>query len=111
MKLLTVKMHERVGDESDFVEIDLIDDVNYIDLWERTRNSNRVLAFHTSHGSYLAITTLADIAAVCEKYGFELAGKSACINSSRVDSVKAKDHNGSTIIFIDGTHVDVSKQI
>lgn len=111
MILLTVKMHDRVGDESDFVEIDLLEDVNYIDLWDRTKHSTKVLAFHTSHGSYLAITTLSDIAKVCEKYGFELAGKSACININRVDSINTKDHNGSTIKFVDGTHVDVSKQI
>jgi len=111
MKLLTVKMFNRFGDDSDFVEIDLIDEVNYIDLWYKNKNSTKVLAFHTSHGSYLAITTLSDIARVCEKYGFELAGKSHCININKVESIKAKDHNGSTIVFIDGTHVDVSKQV
>ncbi|MNN52267.1 LytTr DNA-binding domain protein [compost metagenome] len=110
MILLTVKMHDRVGDESDFVEI-YLSEVNYIDLWDRTKNSTKVLAFHTSTGSYLAITTLSDIAAVWRKYGFDLVGKSTVVNSSRVESIKTIDHNGSIIKFVDGSHISVRKQI
>jgi hypothetical protein len=111
MKLLTVKMHDRVGDDSDFVEIDLIEEVNYIDLWARTKNSNKVLAFHTAHGSYLAITTLADIGKVSDRYGFELIGQEAVINVKRVECIKSIDNNGSIVWFIDGTHANLRKQI
>ncbi|MNM07373.1 LytTr DNA-binding domain protein [compost metagenome] len=111
MKLLTVKMHDRVGDDSDFVEIDLMEDVNYIDLWDKTKHSTKVLAFHTAHGSYLAITTLTDIANVCKKFGFKLVGQSAVINSKKVKSIKSIDRNGSIVKFVDGKHINVRKQI
>jgi hypothetical protein len=110
MKLLTIKMHGRVGDDSDFVEI-FLSEVNYIDLWDRTKGSKKVLAFHTSTGSYLAITTLSDVAAVWRKYGFDLVGKSTVVNSSRVESINTIDRNGSIIKFVDGTHINVRKQI
>ncbi|OKP81592.1 hypothetical protein A3842_10955 [Paenibacillus sp. P3E] len=110
MILLTVKMHGRVGDESDFVEIHL-SDVNYIDLWDRTKNSTKVLAFHTSAGSYLAITTLHDIAEVWKKYGFDLIGNSTVVNNNRVACIKTLNHNGSVIKFVDGSRVKVRKQI
>lgn len=110
MKLLTVKMHDRVGDDSDFVEI-YLSEVNYIDLWDRTKNSTKVLAFHTSQGSYLAITMLSDIAIVTDKYGFDMVGKSTVVNRSRVDSIKSINNNGSLIKFVDGSHINVSKQI
>jgi len=111
MKLLTVKMHGRTGDDSDFVLLDLLEEVNAIDLWDRTKNSGSVLAFHTARGSYLALTTLSDIAKAWSQYGFELIGKDIVINQNRVDSIKAIDNNGSVVTFVDGMHCNVKKQI
>lgn len=110
MKMIAVKMFDRTGDDSDFVELDLLNEINYIDLWDRTRNSAKVLAFHTAHGSYIALTTLADISKVCQNYGYEMMGN-AVVNSRRVESIKSIDNNGSLVKFVDGTHVDVKKQV
>lgn len=110
MKMIAVKMHDRVGDETDFVELDLLNEINFIDLWQRTSNSAKVLAFHTGHGSYIAVTTLVDISKICHNYGYEMMGN-AVVNNRRVEWVKSIDNNGSIVKFIDGTHIDVKKQI
>lgn len=110
MKMIAVKMYGRVGDESDFVELDLLNEINYIDLWQRTNNSARVLAFHTDTGSYVAVTALYDIAMICHLYGYEMMGH-AVVNLRRIKSVKAIDNNGSVVKFLGGTFITVKKQI
>lgn len=110
MKILAVKMLNRKGDESDFVEID-IKDVNYIDLWQRTKNSEKILSYHTTQGSYLRLSTLIDAYVVCKPYGFELIGRSALVNQSRIKSIEVVEHNGSVVYFNDGSHVIVRKQM
>ncbi|AKG36141.1 LytTR family transcriptional regulator DNA-binding domain-containing protein [Paenibacillus durus] len=111
MKILAVKMFGRTGDDSDFVMLDLVKDVNYIDLWQKTKNSGKVLAFYTSNGSYLALATLADVGKAFEKYGYENIGRSVVVNTTKIKEVKPSENNGSVITFIDGTHVDVRKQM
>lgn len=110
MKILAVKMLNRTGDDSDFVELD-INEVNYIDLWQRTNKSEKILAYHTSHGSYLRLSTLVDAYVVCKPYGFELIGRSALVNMSRIKDIEVIEQNGSVIYFHDGSHVNVRKQI
>lgn len=110
MKMIAVKMHGRNDTESDFVELDLLNEINYIDLWQKNRHSTRVLAFHTDHGSYIAVTVLLDIALICHRYGYEMMGH-AVVNLRRVKTIKAIDNNGSIVTFIGGTHIDVKKQV
>ncbi|MEK3717973.1 hypothetical protein [Paenibacillus sp. FSL R7-0333] len=110
MKMIAVKMHGRDDTDNDFVELDLLNEINFIDLWQRTSNSAKVLAYHTGHGSYISVTTLSDISKICHKYGFEMMGD-AVVNSSRIDHVKSIDNNGSIVKFADGTQIHVKKQI
>lgn len=110
MKLLTVKMHGRTGDDSDFVTI-YLKDVNYIDLWQRTKHSERVLAFHTSNGSYLALTTLSEAHNAFKEHGFEMLGRTAIVNLKRIKNITTIEQNGSIITFQDGTHINVRKQV
>lgn len=110
MKILTVKMEDRAGDDSDFLELDLIDEIYYINLWQRTSNSAKVLAFHTTHGTYLPLTTLADISKICAKYGYEMMGN-AVVNTRKVKTVKSVNNNGTVVTFIDGKAIKVKKQI
>lgn len=110
MKMIAVKMHGRTDRDDDFVELDLLDEINYIDLWQRTKHSAKVLAFHTDHGSYLALTALYDIARICHKYGYEMMGD-AVVNVRRVSSIKAIDYNGSIVTFLGGSYIDVKKQV
>ncbi|WP_405113722.1 hypothetical protein MHH28_07940 [Paenibacillus sp. FSL K6-1217] len=110
MKMIAVKMYGRNDTESDFVELDLLNEINYIDLWQRSKNSTRVLAFHTDFGSYIAVTTLIDIAMICHHYGYEMMGH-AVVNSRRVRTIKSIDNNGSIVTFIGGSHISVKKQV
>lgn len=110
MKILAVKKDGRTGDDTDFRELDLIKEINCINLFQRTKNSTKVLAFHTDAGIYFPLTTLADISKVCEKYGFEMMGDAA-VNTSRVEEIKTVNNNGSIVTFIDGNSVTVKKQV
>lgn len=110
MKILAVKQEGRTGDDTDFIELDLIKEINCINLFQRTKNSAKVLSFHTDHGVYLPLTTLADIAKICDRYGFEMMGD-AVVNSSRVEEIKTVNNNGSIVTFIGGRTVTVKKQV
>ena len=72
-----------MGDESDFVMFDLCM-VNYIDLYRPTDHSAKVPAYHTPCGSYLAISSIRDLAAGYKRFGFKRYGGSTVINEIRV---------------------------
>jgi DNA-binding LytR/AlgR family response regulator len=110
MKLLTVKMHDRSGDDEDFVELD-VDDVDYINIWYRTKSSTGVPAFHTFYGSFICLCNLTDLSKALKSFGFESADQSTIINTKRVKEVKSVDNNGSVIKFTSGLKVRIRKQI
>lgn len=109
MKLIVVKLNDRVGDNSDFVEID-INDVNYFDLWEKNGNSDKVIAFHTSEGSFLSLSTLKEAQSAYCEYGFELYDRSTGVNTNRVKDTK-EYKSGSIVKFNDGSTVIVRKKV
>ena len=100
-------MHGRTDEDTDFVEFDLMD-INYIDLWSPTRNSAKVPAYHTFHGSYLALFTIVDISKGYRSYGFLAFDRSTVINLKNIkDLVPHK--NGTKVIFRDNSFVIVRK--
>jgi hypothetical protein len=103
-------MEGRTGADSDFVDIH-INDVNYIKMWRRTKNSDRVLAYFTSSGAYLGLSTLIDAYALYKPFGFELIGRSVIVNQRLVEGVDVIESNGSLVTFKDGSSVKVRKQI
>lgn len=107
-KLIGIKLLNRIGDESDFVIFD-ISCVNYVDLYKPTENSGAVPAYHTPNGSYLALSTIRDLAKGYERFGFKRYGGSTVINESRV-SKKIVEENGTTVIFMCGSVVKVRKK-
>jgi len=109
MKILAVKMFNRVGDNSDFVEIKLTD-IKYIDLWSPTEHSAKVPAYHTSNGSYLALSTIRDISKAYEGFGFQAFDKSTVINTSKIKKF-VPTITGTKVIFTDGSHVNIRKKI
>lgn len=108
MKILAVKMFNRVGDNSDFVEIRLTD-INYIDLWSPTEHSAKVPAYHTSSGSYLALSTIKDISQAYAKFGFESFDRSNVINKKKIKEMVPLP-NGTRILFKDGSYVKVRRK-
>jgi DNA-binding LytR/AlgR family response regulator len=109
MKILAVKLLNRVGDNSDFVEIRL-SDINYIELLKPTENSAKVPSYHTSYGSFLAIHTMNDISQAYSQYGFESFDRSTVINKKRIKKM-VPIPKGTKIIFHDGSYVKVRKKI
>ena len=105
MKILAVSMHSR-----EFAFINLEKEVNYIELWRVNGNSSKVLAYHTSHGSYLAISTIRDAAEVYEVYGFRLLDQSTIVNMRLVKEI-VETVNGSNVTFLDGSHIPIRKKL
>lgn len=108
MKILAVKMFDRVGDNTDFVELNL-SDINYIDLWSPTKHSAKVPAYHTSSGSYLALYTIKDISQAYSIYGFESFDRSTIINKEKIKKY-IPYNSGTQIIFKDNSYVIVRKK-
>lgn len=106
--MLGIKLLNRKGDESDFVEFDL-NDVNYIDMLRPTDSSCKVPAYHTADGSYLAIWTLNDLQEVYGGFGFRRYGGSTIVNENRV-AEKIPDESGTTVVFLCGSRVHVRKK-
>ncbi|MCM3703782.1 LytTR family transcriptional regulator DNA-binding domain-containing protein [Paenibacillus macerans] len=108
MKILVVKMFNRVGDNSDFVEINL-SDINFVDLWSPTEHSAKVPAYHTPFGSFLALSIIKDISQAYGKYGFGLVDRSTVVNFKNVLSIDPES-NGSKITFKDYSYIHVRKK-
>lgn len=108
LKIIGVKLHNRTGGPTDFVEFRLAD-VNYIDLWRPTNHSAKVPAYHTPDGSYLALSSIKDLAAGYNCLGFKRYGGSTVVNEKRVGD-KIIENCGTTIIFLCGNRVQVQKK-
>lgn len=107
IKIIGIKLLNRVGDDSDFVIFDLCS-VNYIDLYRPTDHSAKVPAYHTPDGSYLAISSIRDLAAGYKRFGFKRYGGSTVINEQRVAEKIVGDAE-TTIVFECGSRVQVRK--
>lgn len=105
MKILGVKMHDRTGEPSDFVEFSL-SSVNYIEMWKPTSHSASVPAYHTPNGSYLAISILIDAAAAYRKYGFALYDRSTLVNPKKISELVPVEI-GTKVVFKDKSYVIV----
>ncbi|OME69659.1 LytTR family transcriptional regulator DNA-binding domain-containing protein [Paenibacillus peoriae] len=103
MIVTCVKIHDRDGSDSDFVEISLYD-VNYIDLWQPTRSKEYCPAYHTSTGSYIGLRTLKDISKAYAKYGFKSYDRSTVVNENLIKRTETDNH-GSKVFFDDGSFV------
>ncbi|MEK3865647.1 LytTR family transcriptional regulator DNA-binding domain-containing protein [Paenibacillus sp. FSL H7-0716] len=110
MKRRLKKLQIEKPDELECMDVDL-KDVNYIDLWQRTKHSNSTLAYHTTDGSYQDLELLAEAAEAYKDQGFILMGRTALVQESRIERIESIENNGSLIIFKDGTHAYVMKQI
>ncbi|QYK61795.1 LytTR family transcriptional regulator DNA-binding domain-containing protein [Paenibacillus sp. S25] len=107
--MIGVKLLDRAGDDSDFVEFGL-DEVNYIDLWQPTKFSAKVPCHHTQHGSYLSLHTLKDISQAYYSFGFRSYDQSTVVNENKIEDV-VPVKNGTRIIFTDGSYVVIRKNI
>lgn len=104
------KLQIEKTDELECADVDL-KDVNYIDLWQRTKHSHSTLAYHTTNGSYQDIEILTEAAEVYKDQGFILVGRTALVQESRIERIESIENNGSLITFKDGTHMYVMKQM
>ncbi|WP_025683631.1 LytTR family transcriptional regulator DNA-binding domain-containing protein [Paenibacillus maysiensis] len=103
-----VKLLDRKGDATDFVEFDL-SEVNFIDLWSATNSSAKVPCHHTTNGSYLSLQTLKDVSQAYKHYGFKAYDQSNVINENRISEIIPMG-KGSKVIFKDGNHTLIRRK-
>lgn len=106
---LVKKMFGRRNDISDYVYIDL-STVKYIELWQETANSAKVLAYHTLYGSFIDLQTLGDASLALKSEGFTQVDPSTIIQYPTIKDI-TDIHGGSIIYFIDGTYIFVRKKL
>jgi hypothetical protein len=109
MDILTVKMFDRAGDSSDIVKLDIDKEVNFIEVWRVNGNSSKVLTYHTSQGSYLAIHTLRDAVLAYRDQGFSAYDQSTVINKKMIKDI-SPHLNGSIVTFFDNSHAEIRKK-
>lgn len=109
MKLICIKIHDRDGTESDFVEISL-NEVNYIYAYRPIRSNVTVPAYHTKHGSYVGLRTLKDIAKGYARFGFRSYDNSTIVNENLL-SQTITDKTGTTLCFDDGSVVRIRAKL
>ncbi|OMF48635.1 LytTR family transcriptional regulator DNA-binding domain-containing protein [Paenibacillus peoriae] len=107
--MIGVKLLNRAGDDTDFVEFEL-SEVNFIDLWSATNSSVKVPCHHTFHGSFLSLHTLKDISQAYYPFGFRCYDQSTVVNENKIEDV-VPVKNGTKIIFTDGSYVVIRKKI
>ncbi|MBB6690786.1 LytTR family transcriptional regulator DNA-binding domain-containing protein [Cohnella xylanilytica] len=105
-KLIGVRLDQRVGEASDFVEF-RIGEVNYINVIRPKGKSHHIPIYHTSHGSYAPLLTLRDLSTALLPRGFEQMDGSILVNSARVKD-KTMTDQGMIIIFDDDTTINVA---
>lgn len=109
MKIIGVKMHNRTGELTDFVEFRL-SEVNFIFLCQPTGSNADVPAYHTSSGTFIALSTIKDISAAYAEYGFEPYDRSYIVNISRIKDLKPLKR-GTKVIFTDNSNLIVRKNV
>lgn len=106
--IMGIKLFNRAGDDTDFCEFSQ-DIVNYIDLYRPTDHSAKVPVYHTTNGSYMALTTINDIAKGFRRYGF-VRHTSTVINESRIADKQPLD-GGTLVVFVDGQKLFIKKNL
>lgn len=106
MTMIGVKLSDRKGDESDFVEFN-IESVNYITVYKPRSSREQIPIYHTSDGSYVPLLTLRDISIALKPRGFHYVDNSTIINSKRVKHVERKGGQ-LKVIFNDLSEIVVS---
>ncbi len=108
MKIIGVKSTGRQDTETYFGTFRLAD-VNYINLANPRKNSERVPLYHTAKGSFFPLLSLKDVSEALKPYGFDYIDKSTIINIKRVET-HYRDRSGLQIVFSDSSVINVSSR-
>lgn len=114
MKLIGVKLYNRTGDESDFQEFDIIEDVYRIEISKKSLFSrlpysipDKTPIFYTRFGVFITITTLHTYSTLLKNHGFDMLNPSDLVNTNLVDCIIETPFGGDAVMK-DGSVVSVS---
>ncbi|MBG9786588.1 hypothetical protein ABD74_02650 [Brevibacillus laterosporus] len=86
-----------------------LEEVNYVDLYNKTKNSkNGILRYHTNKGTFLALTKLEDARQFLEKYGFQSLDSVNVVNLNAIKYI-VEDPFSIKAYFQNGTYTSISK--
>lgn len=115
MKMTGVRLYNRTGDDSDFVEFDLKTDLMFIELskkalYKKLPHSipDKTPIFHTTYGPLITIMSLQTFWVILKSVGYEFLNPSQLVNMSFVEEIVMGDYGGCEAILRDRQKISVS---
>lgn len=115
MKMTGVKLYNRTGDGTDFVEFDLKTDLIFIELskkalYKKLPHSipDKTPIFHTIHGSLITIMSLQTFWAILKDVGYDFLNPSQLVNMNFVEEIVIGDYGGCEAILSNHQKISVS---
>lgn len=115
MKMTGVKLFNRTGDDSDFVEFDLKTDLLFIELskkalYKKLPHSipDKTPVFHTVYGPLITIMSLQTFWAVLKDAGYDFLNPSQLVNMDFVEAIVMGNFGGCEAILRNQQKISVS---
>ncbi|MGE5703196.1 MAG: LytTR family transcriptional regulator DNA-binding domain-containing protein [Clostridia bacterium] len=104
IKISGIRLQRR-NDETDFAIFDM-NDVNFVTSFKPTKNSERILLYHTDHGEYMGVNTLEGVKRLWERYGFVTLDS---VNVVNLNNIAYVDEVNFRAYFHDGSFTTISR--
>ncbi len=115
MKMTGVKLYNRAGDDSDFVEFDLKTDLLFIELskkvlYKKLPHSipDKTPIFYTIYGPLITIMSLQTFAVILKDVGYDFLNPSQLVNMRFVEAIVMGNYGGCEAILTDQQKISVS---
>jgi len=105
-RIFCVRVNKQ-GDEYDYMEFDLVNDVFFVSIYRPKRVGDGILILHTKYGEYHWINTLAGARKLWSGYGFVALDT---VNVVNLNKVVAANPDEKMVYFKDGSSTTVSKK-
>lgn len=103
-RIFCVRVNKQ-GDEYDYMEFDLVDDIFYVSIFRPKKKGDGIFVLHTKYGKYHWVNTLAGAKKMWTNYGYAALDKVNVVNINKVVGVDPVEMR---VYFEDGTFTSVS---
>jgi|GEM_PF-3029255 len=101
-KIMLIKAENRTGDESDIMELCLIEDVYYV-IFDKKK---RIPLFYTKYGTFYQIVTLDGLELGLTKLGYEMLDS---VNLCNTNNIAEIDEKNCFVIYEEGVKASIVK--
>ncbi|MCC8435508.1 LytTR family transcriptional regulator DNA-binding domain-containing protein [Brevibacillus sp. M2.1A] len=96
---------DKKGDEFDYMEFDLTEDIFYVSIYRPKKNKDGIFVLHTRYGMYHWVNTLEGAKRQWRNYGFVALDSVNVVNVNKISFV---DPVAYKVYFEDGSSTTVS---